>query len=110
MYKWRIASHRIYSIKRRTFFFLAYSRAAFIRGRCLLRNYISYITANNKPFAMASFYYCDQNLSGYCFRVQIKAFVIQTSLGLPNLNRKEKNEMNSGLSSKRRHRANGPLR
>ena len=59
---------------------------------------------------MASFYYCDQNLSGYWFRVQIKAFVIQTSLGLPNLNRKEKNEMNSGLSSKRRHRANGPLR
>ena len=43
--------------------------------------------------------------------MQVKAFVIKTLLGLPNLNRKEKNEMNSGLSSKNkgiRHRTNGP--
>ena len=31
---------------------------------------------------MTSFYYYDQNPSGVCFLVQIKAFVIQTSLGL----------------------------
>ena len=29
-------------------------------------------------------YYYDQNPSGYCFLVQIKAFVNKTSLGLPN--------------------------
>ena len=39
---------------------------------------------------MTSFYYYDQNPSRVCFLVQIKAFVIQTSLGLPNLNMKEK--------------------
>ena len=39
---------------------------------------------------MTSFYYYDQNPSGVCFLVQIKAFVIQASLGLPNLNMKEK--------------------
>ena len=39
---------------------------------------------------MTSFRYYDQNLSGLCFLVQIKAFVIQTSLGLPNLNMKGK--------------------
>ena len=37
---------------------------------------------------MSSFYYYDQNPSGFCFLLQIKAFVIQTSLGLPNLNMK----------------------
>ena len=36
----------------------------------------------------------------------MRAFVIQTSLGLPNLNMKEKTKMNSGLSIvKTRHRA-----
>ena len=35
-------------------------------------------------------YYYDQNPSGFCFLVQIKAFVIQTSLGLQNLNMKGK--------------------
>ena len=39
---------------------------------------------------MTSFYYNDQNPSGLCFLLQIKAFVIQTSLGPPNLNMKEK--------------------
>ena len=39
---------------------------------------------------MASFYYYDQNSSGYCFLEQIKAFVNETSLGLPNLNTKGK--------------------
>ena len=39
---------------------------------------------------MTSFYYYDQNPLGFCFLVQIGTFVIQTSLGLPNLNMKEK--------------------
>ena len=41
---------------------------------------------------MASFYYYDQNPSGFCFLVQIRAFVVQTSLGLKNLNMKGKTE------------------
>ena len=39
---------------------------------------------------MASFYYYDQDPSGFCFLVQIRAFVIQTSLGLSNLHMKRK--------------------
>ena len=39
---------------------------------------------------MTSFYYYDQNPSGFWFHVQIKAFVIQTSLGLQSLNMKGK--------------------
>ena len=39
---------------------------------------------------MMSFYYYDLNPLGFGFLVQIKAFVIQTSLGLQNLNVKEK--------------------
>ena len=39
---------------------------------------------------MTSFYYYDQNPSGFCFLVLIRAFVIQTSLGLQNLNMKGK--------------------
>ena len=39
---------------------------------------------------MTSFYYYDQKLSGFCFLVQIRAFAIQTSLGLQNLNMKGK--------------------
>ena len=39
---------------------------------------------------MASFYYYDQNPSDFSFLVQISAFAIQTSLGLPNLNVKGK--------------------
>ena len=39
---------------------------------------------------VVSFYYNYQNPLVYCLLVQIRAFVIQTSLGLPNLNVKEK--------------------
>ena len=39
---------------------------------------------------MTSFYYYDQNPSGFSFLAQIRAFVIQTSLGLQNLNIKGK--------------------
>ena len=39
---------------------------------------------------MASFCYYDQNPSGFCFLVLMRAFVIQTSLGLQNLNMKGK--------------------
>ena len=38
---------------------------------------------------MTSFYYYYQNPSGFCFLVQIRAFVISTSMGLTNLNMKE---------------------
>ena len=37
-----------------------------------------------------SFYYNDQDPSGFCFLVQIRAFVIETSLGLANLQMKGK--------------------
>ena len=46
---------------------------------------------------MASFYYYDQDPSGFCFLVQIGAFVIQTSLGLPKFPYEKEN---SGRSSK----------
>ena len=39
---------------------------------------------------MMSFYYYDLNPLGFGVLVQIKAFVIQTSLGVQNLNVKEK--------------------
>ena len=48
---------------------------------------------------MTSFYYYDQNPSGFCFLVQIRAFVIQTSLGLQN-KYERKNEKDYGRSSK----------
>ena len=35
---------------------------------------------------MTSFYCYDKNPSGLCFLVQIRAFVIETSLGLQNKN------------------------
>ena len=41
---------------------------------------------------MTSFYYYDQNPSGFCFLVLIRAFVIQTSLRLQNLNMKGKSK------------------
>ena len=49
---------------------------------------------------MASFYYYDQNPSGFCFLVQITAFVIKSSLELLNFKSEGKNEKNSGRSSK----------
>ena len=48
---------------------------------------------------METFYVYYQNPLGFCFLLQIRAFVIQISLGLPNLKMKEKKDMNSGLSS-----------
>ena len=51
---------------------------------------------------MASFYYYYQNPSGFCFLVEIIAFVILPSLGLiTKFKYERKNEMNSGLSSKK---------
>ena len=58
---------------------------------------------------MTSFYYYDQNPSGFCFLVQIRAFVIQTSLGLQNLNMKGKTKRILFVLVKLRHRANGLL-
>ena len=42
---------------------------------------------------MTSFYYYDQNPSRFFFLVLIRAFVIQTSLGLQNLNVNGKTKM-----------------
>ena len=40
---------------------------------------------------MKALFYCyDQDPLGFCFLVQIRAFVIQSSLGQPNLNMKRK--------------------
>ena len=55
---------------------------------------------------MTSFYYHDQNPSGFCFLVQIRAFVIQTSQGLPNFNMKVKTERILVIVVKWSHRAN----
>ena len=54
---------------------------------------------------MTSFYYYDQNPSGFCFLVQIRAFVIQTSLGLQNLNMKGKTKRILVVVVKWRHHA-----
>ena len=56
---------------------------------------------------MTSFYYYDQNPSEVCFLLQIKAFVTQTSLGLPNLSVKGKTKKIVVVVIKWRHRANG---
>ena len=49
---------------------------------------------------MTSFYYYYHKPLGFCFLVQIRAFVISTSLGLANLNSKQKRN-DSGLGSKK---------
>ena len=56
---------------------------------------------------MMSFYYYNQNPSGVCILVQIKAFVIQTPLGLPNLNMQGKSKRMLVAVVKCRHLANG---
>ena len=68
-------------------------------------------TINNAKSLWFWFEY-DQNPSGFCFLVQLRAFVIQTSLGLPwlqNLNVKGKTKRTLVVVVKWRHRANGPL-
>ena len=54
---------------------------------------------------MASFYYYDQNPSGFCFLVQVRT----SSLGLPNLNMKGKTKTNLVVVVKWRHLSNGLL-
>ena len=49
---------------------------------------------------MASFYYYDQNPLGFCFLVQIRAFVIQSSPGLPNLDMKGKTKRDRCMRNK----------
>ena len=49
---------------------------------------------------MASFYYCDQNPSGFCFLVQISAFVNLDLAGIAEFKCERKNEKNSDRSSK----------
>ena len=49
---------------------------------------------------MTSFYYYDQNPSGFCFLVLIRAFVMQTSAGITKFTYERKIEKDSGRSSK----------
>ena len=56
---------------------------------------------------MTSFYYYDQNPSWVSFLLQIWAFVIETSLGLSNLNLKGKTNRTLVVVIKWRHRSNG---
>ena len=68
------------------------------------------IISTNRPFARwhhFTLYYYNQNPSGFCFLVLIRAFVIQTSLGLQNLNMKGKTKRILVVVVKWRHRANG---
>ena len=55
-------------------------------------------------------YYYDQNPSGFSFLVQITAFVIKISLGLPNLNMKRKTKKILVIVIKWCHHANGLLK
>ena len=48
---------------------------------------------------MTSFYYCDQNPSGFCFLVLIRAFVLNLT-GIRKFKYERKNEKDSGRSSK----------
>ena len=56
---------------------------------------------------MTLFYHEDWNPLGFCCFVQIRAFVIETSLGWPYLSRKEETKRILVVVSKWRHRANG---
>ena len=58
---------------------------------------------------MTSFYYYDQNPSGFCFLVQIRAFVIFILAGITKFKYERKNVMDSVVVIKWRHRANGLL-
>ena len=49
---------------------------------------------------MVSFYYNDQNPSGFCFLVQISAFDIKNLVRITKFKCERKNEKNSGRSSK----------
>ena len=49
---------------------------------------------------MISFYYYDQNPSGFYFLVLIRAFVIQNLTGITKFKYERKNEKDSGHSSK----------
>ena len=57
---------------------------------------------------MTSFYYYDQNPSGFCFLVQIRSSVINLA-GITNLNMKGKTKRVVVVLVKRRHLANGLL-
>ena len=58
---------------------------------------------------MTSFYYYDQNPSGFCFLVLIMAFVIQTSLGLQHFNMKGRTKRILVVLVKWRHRFKWPI-
>ena len=49
---------------------------------------------------MASFYYYDQDPSGFCFLVQIRAFVFFSLTGATKFKYEKKTQKNSGRSSK----------
>ena len=82
-------TYDISSIKRVTKKFLEVSRCSCAKQR--QRNVQKKCAARTKLLLLIGhlhddiilIYYYDQNPSGFCFLVQIKAFVIQTSLGLP---------------------------
>ena len=57
----------------------------------------------------ASFYYCHKNHSGFCFLVQIKAFVFLNLTGITTFKHERKNKMNSGLSSRKRSLCKSPI-
>ena len=49
---------------------------------------------------MVSFHYYDQDPSGFCFLVQVRAFVILNPHGATKFKYKNKTQKNSGRSSK----------
>ena len=58
---------------------------------------------------MTSFYYYNQNPSGFRFLMHIRAFVFETSLGNAKLEYERKNKKDSGRSSKVTPSRKGPI-
>ena len=56
--------------------------------------------STERIYTMTSFYYYDQNPSGFCFLVQIRAFVVEASW-ITKFKYERKNGMNFGRSSKK---------
>ena len=58
---------------------------------------------------MGSFYFYNQNPSGFCFLVQIRAFSNSKLTGIIKFNNERENEMNSALSSKKKSSCKWPI-
>ena len=80
-----------YSVCPVMFFFFGEGRGRFLTDNYVIdskvliarNNYLKYFTLIGHLYDDVILYY-DQNPSGFCFLVKIRAFVFETSLGIPN--------------------------